>query len=136
MTWGECTQAQKGTTIASSYISPYPSSSIAPLGALYRYLPHLYINYKRYVVSRILHMAWWSNCTQQRNTRFIFSSIADEIALSDTGIWYRTNYKRYDVNRYYTWHGENVPRSVTLASSYLSLAHISYLTAGSCHDLV
>jgi len=57
-------------------------------------LPYLYINYRRHDLSRILHMAWWSICTQERNTSFILSipgslisSIADEIAPSVTGTW-------------------------------------------------
>ena len=82
-TWWEFTQAQKSERLHITNLQ-------------------IQLNYRRYNINRILHMVRWSICTQECNTSFILpipgsliSSIADEIAPSDIGTWYRTTHKLY-----------------------------------------
>ena len=89
-TWWEFSQAQKSERLHLTNIQIQLAASLLKVRDIDVYL---YINYKRYDISRILHMAWWSICTHECNTSFILpipgsliSSIADEIAPSDIAL--------------------------------------------------
>ena len=98
-TWWVGENVLKITAIASSYLSPPNfAGHIALWNAWHRCFPTLHINYKPHVVSRIIHVAWWRECT--RRTSLVTSYISPSAFISSiaamivpSGTWYRTKHK-------------------------------------------